>query len=57
MENKLRKISYLVGAVLEIILQVIALFHAFNNNYGIAILCMTWVILLDIQTEGLKDKN
>lgn len=57
MENKLRKFIYLVGSVLEIFLQVMALIHAFNNNYGIAIFCMTLVILLDIQIERLEEKN
>lgn len=57
MENKLRKISYLVGAVLETIFQFIAVFHFVNNKYEAAIFWMTWVILLNIQTERLKEKN
>lgn len=57
MENKLRKFIYLVGSVLEIIFQFIAVFHFVNNKYEAAIFCMTWVILLDIQTERLKGKN
>lgn len=57
MENKLRKFIYLVGSVLELIFQFIAVFYFVNNKYEAAIFWMTWVILLDIQTEGLKEKN
>lgn len=57
MENKLRKIIYLVGSLVEIICQFIAVFYFVNNKYEAAIFCMTWVILIDIQIERLKEKN
>lgn len=57
MGNKLRKFIYLVGSVLEAIFQFTAVFHFVNNKYEAAIFWMTWVILLNIQTERLKEKN